>query len=57
VDLRGKRAGGGGEELQPHRPSTQRERERERESRAGWESHGEDNSRCLLIGLSDHKVR
>jgi hypothetical protein len=34
VDLRGKRAGGGGEELQPHRPSTHRERERERES--GW---------------------
>jgi hypothetical protein len=35
VDLRGKRAGGGGEELQPHRPSTQRERERQRVGLAG----------------------
>jgi hypothetical protein len=64
ADLRAQRARDGGEELQPCRRSVQRERngklaimerERERERERGgaastWESHGEDDSMCLLIG-------
>jgi hypothetical protein len=62
ADMRAQRARDGGNELQPCRRSVQRERngklaimERERERERGgaastWESHGEDDSMCLLIG-------
>jgi hypothetical protein len=55
TDLRTRRARDGGEVLQPCRQSVHRKRDgklswREREVGAAWESHGEDNSMCMLIG-------